>query len=123
MRKTLFLLCFFALACSGTSVPGDVLPPQKMEEVLYDMIRADEMADHLKLSDSTWQPFSRRTALYDTVFQVHRVKKEEFRKSLSFYQSRPDLLKEVIEGMRKKALDTTSAARRRLQIKQRLPVE
>jgi hypothetical protein len=123
MRVCLLFLFFFAFACSGTSVPGGVLPPEKMETVLYDVIRADEMVDFLKLSDSTWQPFSRRTALYDTVFQLHGVKKEEFQKSLSYYQQRPDILKEIIEGMQKKAKDTTSQAKQRMQLEQRLPAE
>jgi hypothetical protein len=94
-----------------------------MESVLYDIIRADEMVDLVKLSDSTWQPFSRRTALYDTVFQLHGIKKEDFQESLSYYQQRPDLLKEIIAGMEKKAADTTGAAQQRRQFEQPLPVQ
>lgn len=123
MRDYLLFLCFFVAACSGTSVPDDVLPPEKMELVLYDVIRADEMVDFLKTTDSAWQPFSRRTALYDTVFQLHGVKKDEFRRSLSFYQQRPDLLKEIIVDIQKKVTDTTTAAQQRLRIEQRLPVQ
>jgi hypothetical protein len=123
MQSYIFLLCFFAIACSGSSVPKGVMPPGKMKDVLYDVIRADEMVDHLKLSDSTWQPFSRRTATYDTVFQLHGINKEAFQKSLTFYQQRPDLLKEIIEELQKKVTDTTAAAQRRLNIKPHLPVQ
>jgi hypothetical protein len=102
----LFSLLLFA--CSGSSVPKDVLPQAKMEAVLYDVIRADEMVDLLKLSDSTWQPFARRAALYDTIFQLHSVKKEAFRSSLRFYQGRPDLLKDILEELQKKVTDTVA---------------
>lgn len=122
MRRPALILCFFAVACSGPSVPDDVLSPDEMQQVLYDVIRADEMVDFLRLSDSTWQPFSRRTALYDTVFQLHNIKKEQFQKSLSYYQSRPDLLKEIIEVMQEKVKDTTAEAQRRLPVEQRPPV-
>ncbi len=107
MRCFLFI-CLIVCACSGDSLPKDVLPQEQMQNVLYDVIRADEMVDFLKLSDSTYQPFSRRTDLYDSVFQLHRVKKESFQKSMSFYQRRPDLLKEIIEGLKKKVSDTSS---------------
>lgn len=123
MHYCFLFLCFFVVACSGTSVPGNVLPQKKMELVLYDVIRADEMVDFLKMADSTWKPFTRRTALYDTVFQLHEVKKDDFRKSMSYYQQRPDLLKEIIDGMQKKVTDTTTAAKQRLRIEQRLPVQ
>lgn len=123
MRDYILFFCLFVAACSGTSVPADVLPLEKMEHVLYDVIRADEMVDFLKMTDSAWQPFSRRTALYDTVFQLHGVNKDEFQKSLSYYQQRPDLLKEIIDGMQKKATDTATAAQQRLRIEQRPPVQ
>ncbi len=111
--RCLPLLCCLLAACSGSSVPDNVLPPEKMEVVLYDVIRADEMVDFLKLSDSTWQPFSRRTDLYDSIFQLHKVKKETFQNSLRFYQGRPDLLKEVLEALQKKVTDTTAHKNKR----------
>ena len=123
MRYFLFFLCFFNCACSGYSVPEGVLPPDKMEQVLYDVVRADEMVDFLRLSDSSWQRFSRRTLLYDSVFALHGLKKETFQKSLSYYQGRPDLLKDIIEAMHEQATDTTRTAKQRRQIKKQPPVE
>ena len=123
MRYLILFLCFYVSACSGVSVPDGVLPPEKMEKVMYDVVRADEMVDFLRLSDSSWQPFARRTSLYDSVFGLHGIKKETFQKSLSFYQSRPDLLKDIIEGMQKKATDTTVRTKKRLPIEQKMPVE
>ena len=101
----LFSIGFFS--CSGSSVPKGVLPPDKMEAVLYDVIRVDELVDFRKMTgDSTYRLFENRTALYDTVFQLHTVKKDEFQKSLRFYQSRPDLVKEILEDLQKKVTDT-----------------
>ena len=115
--RCLPLFSLFLFACSGSSVPKDVLPQAKMEAVLYDVIRADEMVDLLKLSDSTWQPFARRTALYDTIFQLHSVKKEEFQSSLRFYQGRPDLLKEILEELQKKVTDTVTVKEKQVRVK------
>jgi hypothetical protein len=104
-----FLVCFaiLLLGCSdGASVPENVLSSQKMKDVLYDVVRADEMVDVLKLRDSTYQRFNRRTALYDSVFAIHGITKDDFKKSLDYYESRPDLLKQVLDDMQKKAIDT-----------------
>jgi hypothetical protein len=109
MRVLLFL-SFFFYACSGSpSVPKGVMPPKKMEAVLYDVIRADEMVDFLQMNDSTYRMFSRRTSFYDTIFQLHAVKKEDFQKSLTYYQGRPDLLKVILDDLQKKVTDTSGA--------------
>lgn len=106
--RFLFLLPVVLFACSGHSVPRGVLPPEKMEAVFYDIIRADELVEFRRMiADSTYNQFGYRTALYDTVFQLHSVKKETFQKSLRFYQGRPDLLKEIFDGLQKRSSDTT----------------
>jgi hypothetical protein len=107
MRSILFF-CLLLSACSGdVSVPDDVLPPKKMEAVLHDVIKADEMVTLLQFSDSTYNNFSKRTALYDTVFNLHGVKKVSFQKSLKFYQGRPDLLNEMTNRIHEKLMDTS----------------
>lgn len=90
------------LSCSG-EVPSGVLPPKRMEAVLYDVIRADEWVDFSITQDSANRKFSKRTALYDSVFRLNKVTKEQYRKSLAFYQGRPDLLKKVFDEMRIKS--------------------
>ena len=106
MRYIIFL-SLVVMACGGESVPKQVLAPEKMKEVMYDMIRADEMIDILRYSDSTYQPFSKRTALYDTIFGLHGVTKEAVQKSLRYYQGRPDLLKEMMNELHANVTDTT----------------
>jgi len=97
--RFLFLPLFFLVSCAG-EVPKGVLPPKKMEAVLYDVIRADEWVDFASLQDSTFRKFSKRTALYDSVFRLHSISKDDYRKSMSFYQSRPDLLKEILGSIK-----------------------
>ena len=102
------VICLLLVACSGESVPKGVLPPEKIQAVIYDVIRVDEMVDFLRMSDSTYQPFSKRTALYDTVFGLHSVSKERFQTSLKYYQGRPDLLKQIMDNIHTKITDTTN---------------
>ena len=101
--RVFLLLPFFLWACSGTPpVPKNVLPPEKMGAVLYDVIRADEMADFLQTNDSTYRIFSKRASLYDTIFRLHAVNKQAFQQSLNYYQGRPDILKSILDSLQKR---------------------
>ena len=103
--RILFLFLLFLCSCSS-EIPKDVLSPSKMEGVLYDVIRADEWVDFASLGDSTFHRVSKRTALYDSVFRLNGITKEEYRRSVNFYQSRPDLFKQILQSLRAKS-DTT----------------
>lgn len=103
MRVFLFLSIFLWACSAPPSVPKNVIPPDKMGAVLYDVIRTDEMVDFLQLNDSTYRSFAKRASLYDTVFQLHGVKKAAFQQSLKYYQSRPDILKDILDSLQKKA--------------------
>lgn len=102
MRFFLLLFLFFFISCSG-DVPRGVLPPEKMEAVWYDVIRADEWVEFARMQDSAFLPFSKRTSLYDSLFRIHHISKEAYRKSEAFYSSRPDLMKEIWQSLRTKS--------------------
>lgn len=113
-----YLLAIFLSACSG-DLPAskEVLSPDKLGVVLYDVVRADEMVDLLKMSDSTFRNFSKRTALYDSVLTLHGLTKTAFKKSLDYYESRPDLLKEILDDLQRKIADTASKKKEPKRIK------
>ncbi|HUC83425.1 MAG TPA: DUF4296 domain-containing protein [Flavisolibacter sp.] len=100
--RYLLIFIFFIASCSSNDVPNEVLPPEKMGAVWYDIAMADEFVDFASMSDSTFRKPSKRTGLYDTVFQLHKITKEQYKKSEKFYQSRPDLMKEIFEDLKKK---------------------
>lgn len=103
MTRLLIALTLFLAACSDRgSVPSTVLPPKEMGAVLYDVVRADEMVDFFSVMDSTYRTLNKRTNLYDTIFQLHAINKETFKKSLEFYEGRPDLLKSIFDSLQKR---------------------
>ncbi|HEX8315916.1 MAG TPA: DUF4296 domain-containing protein [Flavisolibacter sp.] len=98
-----FLLVLIVWSWSGEKIPKEVLPPEKMGAVWYDVILADELTDFSSITDSTFREFSKRTALYDSIFHIHAITKEQYRKSEKYYQDRPDLLKKILADLQKKA--------------------
>lgn len=101
--RSYLLIALLMASCSGEKIPKDVLPPEKMGLVLYDIILADELTDFSSINDSTFRDFSKRAAFYDSLFHIHAISKEQYRRSEKFYQARPDLLKEILGDMQKKA--------------------
>ena len=107
MRTFALLMLIIFISCSGNDVPKDVMPPEKMGTVLYDVILADELADFSSMQDSTYRLLEKRTVLYDSIFKTHNITKQAFQKSFHFYQQRPDLLKTILDSLQAKP-DTLS---------------
>ena len=107
MRFSILLCLLFLFACSGNETPKGVFSPQKMSAVLYDIVLADEWVDFSRMQDSSFLIFSKRASIYDSVFRLHQISKGDYQKSISFYQSRPDLLKGVLDSVKART-DTTN---------------
>ncbi len=93
----ILLLIFLAGCSSKDKVPSGILSQDKMERVLWDMIQADEYAALYLAKDSAIIDKKMETLkLYQQVFQLHQVSRDEFRESYQFYLGRPDLSRTVI---------------------------
>ncbi len=85
--------------CSDNSIPGDVIPPEKMKMIVYDLLRADEAAIRVKL-DSSINTYTNRTlVMYNNVFAVHKISRDEFYKSYKYYEEHPDLNKALMDSV------------------------
>lgn len=93
------LLLFYSSCNSKAEVPEGILPTEKMEQILLDMVRADEIINRQIYVDSVYKTMGGRTRIYQDVFTKHKLTREQFKKSLNFYQNRPDLLKIVLDSM------------------------
>jgi hypothetical protein len=105
MRKwlSLFFVFFFVISCANKKkIPKDILPGQKMQAVLWDMINAGEYLNAFVLNkDSVANKDSARLKIYGQVFQIHHINKEQFDKSYSYYRDHPDLMKVIVDSLSK----------------------
>ncbi len=69
-----------------------------MEKLLLDMLRAEEFLNR-KQGDSTLGDSINRLSLYNSVLASHETDKETFKKSFTYYENHPDLLKTVLDSM------------------------
>jgi hypothetical protein len=98
LRILIFTVCFFS--CTS-SVPKDVLPPKKMQTVLWDVMQADEMAEYYSVKDSTFHGLAKHADYYQKVFSIHKVSKEDFTRSLRYYENHPAALKTILDSLQK----------------------
>ena len=94
--------CLVAVAaCSDDKrVPADILPIDKMEQVMWDMTEADQYATVYVAKDS--QHIDRKSEtmrLYEEVFRLHDVSREQFRKSYRYYLDHPALNQELFDSI------------------------
>ena len=103
---TIFVFSLFFFSCTNRdSVPSGVISPDSMQVILKDVILADQFSTQFVLKDSLLKDSSLRNVkaetlrLYETIFKLHKVSKDEFRKSMDFYYSRPDLIKKIFDSL------------------------
>ncbi|WP_162915709.1 DUF4296 domain-containing protein [Paraflavitalea soli] len=107
--KYVLLGCLLVLVLIGCTnkdkIPGDVLPREEMEKVMWDMVQADRFSSQFLERDSIARKDikTENLKLYEKVFQVHKITKEEFVHSFQFYLSRPDINKVLFDTMAARA--------------------
>jgi len=105
------ILLVFAACTNNNKIPDGIIPKRKMENILWDMIRADRFANQFLVHDSVNR--KRKTfEMYENVFHIHHISREEFLKSYKFYLGRPDIAKVMFDSI------SVRAERRRSEVYQ-----
>lgn len=105
MRISVFtgiLIFFFIISgCRNkNSIPKNVLRQEKMQAVMWDMIRADQfLANFVFSRDTAYNKVAESYKLYNEIFSIHQVTEEEFRRSYEYYSTRPQLMKTLMDSV------------------------
>jgi hypothetical protein len=98
----LFFLFLVIISCRNDETPRGIMEKEKMERVLWDMLRADEWVAYEMNLDTSVDRHKRTLELYSQVYSIHKTNLREFKKSFRYYESHPELLKPVLDSMQKK---------------------
>jgi hypothetical protein len=98
------------LSCKGKDhVPADVLPKDKMQAVLWDMMRADQfLTDFVLNKDTSLNKETESTKFYQQVFSIHKISKEDFQRSFTFYRSHPQMMKDLMDSVGRRSVNPPS---------------
>lgn len=94
-----FLVFIFSACTSDKAIPKDVLSPEKMKPILWDMIRMDELASGFIAKDSAKKLNEESVKLYEQVFALHKISKDQFFRSFRFYQSHPEMARPLFDSL------------------------
>lgn len=113
----LVLLSGLSAGCSyHKKIPPGIIPKEKMEKILWDMVQADRFTSGYILTkkDSFEKKKEEAAGFYERVFDLHGITREEFVKSYKYYLGRPDITKTLFDSI------TVQAERRRDEAMQRV---
>ncbi|MEJ7610271.1 MAG: DUF4296 domain-containing protein [Ferruginibacter sp.] len=95
----LFFICVLLFSCSTKKMPADILPPEKMELLLWDQLKADAFTKDFLLKDSSVDAGKENRALQEKIFRKHKTDKNTFYKSYSYYLDHGDMLKNIMDSV------------------------
>ena len=107
-----FLYCFFFLiiipACKP-GIPKNVLPPDKMQPILWDMLQADELREYYgAAADSSFSRILKHAQYYQVIFKIHNTTEQAFKTSMHFYMGHPKLFKPILDSLQSFSDRTTA---------------
>lgn len=96
----LIVLMLAGIGCSDKdSVPSGVLGKEEMQNVLWDMVQADQYSTYLAKDSGRIDLKLENMRLYDQVFQLHHVSREKFTKSYKYYMAHPELTQALMDSL------------------------
>ena len=91
---------FFLFSCGNkNSIPQGILKPEKMQAVLWDVLRADVFTNDFIKKDSAKKPELELAKLQQQIFAIHKLSKDEFYKSYEFYKIHPEIMQPMLDSM------------------------
>jgi hypothetical protein len=90
---TFIIILLFACK-RNKDLPKDILVPDKMKVVLYDLMLAEALQD---AKPDLYPPG--HTELRDQVLKSHGLNKKTFQKSLDYYRQHPQIYKQLADSL------------------------
>jgi hypothetical protein len=95
------VLTLAGFGCSDKNkVPSSILGREDMQNVLWDMIQADQYSINYVAKDSAHINVKMENLrLYDQVFQLHHISREKFSESYKYYMAHPELTQTLLDSL------------------------
>jgi len=94
------LIGFCLASCKDkNAIPQGILDKDKMQVVLWDVIRAESFTNTFIKKDSTKNLMLEDAKLQQDIFAIYHVTKDEFYKSYDYYRMHPELMAAVLDSI------------------------
>jgi hypothetical protein len=109
MKLFLIFFLFIGLFSCTDNATKDILTVKQMQEIQWDLMRADELAEYNHAADTLYHAKQKREQFYDQIFAIHHTNKKAFERSLNYYTARPKELKLILDSIEAKAKRVNAA--------------
>lgn len=99
IRRSVITCLFIGLMFSCSNGRSGLLPPDTMKVVMWDMLKIDELYTHMVVKDSSQLRRKTNIRLYEEVFRLHNITREQFQKTYHYYESHPTEFKVLIDSV------------------------
>jgi hypothetical protein len=95
-----FLAALLMCGCDGNgNMPNNVLKPDKMQDVMWDIVRADVFASEFIKADSSKDLLKENLQLQKKIFELNKTSREQYYTSFEYYKSKPELMRQLLDTM------------------------
>jgi hypothetical protein len=95
----LFCLIIFISCGNKNKIPPGILKPDKMQAVLWDVIKADAFTTEFIKKDSAKDAVRENLKLQQEIFTIHHISKQDFYKSYDYLKLNPDLFRILMDSL------------------------
>ncbi|MBM3413455.1 MAG: DUF4296 domain-containing protein [Bacteroidetes bacterium] len=99
----LFFIAIVLWGCqSRQNVPAGIIGPDKMEAVLFDMLRSGNLINNFLLAkDSSLPKEQTHIDWINKVLIFHSISEQQFKESFAYYQNHPALMVQIMDSISK----------------------
>lgn len=95
-----FIFSAIIISCnSGNKTPSNIIQPKEMQSILWDVMRAQTLANQIAIKDSSVNAAVETKSLSQKIFQIHKTDSSHFNKSYNWYVKHPDALKLIFDSL------------------------
>ena len=100
-KFVLLIVCVIFISCNASNVPNNILPPEKMQQILWQQIKADVYTrenlvnDSLKKTNLSFE----NEKLQTQIFKNYGTTKEIFYESYNYYLTNEEQLSIIVDSM------------------------
>ncbi|MBL7701110.1 MAG: DUF4296 domain-containing protein [Ferruginibacter sp.] len=98
---SILLAALYLLSSCGNSdkAPTGLLKPEKMQAVLWDVIKADVFTTNFIKKDSLKNAEAENLKLQQQIFAIHKTTKADFYSSYEYYRQNTAAFKKIVDSM------------------------
>jgi hypothetical protein len=99
MRKALSILLICLASCHTSDEKKQLLPNEKMKQVIWQLMQVDEYYTRKSITDSTWRIQKKNLALYQQVFDLNKIDRKQFYTTVDYLERHPIEFKVLMDSV------------------------